>query len=100
MAEILPGTTSSQQIIAQCTNALTRLRDAFNDCTEQHLFLNAHIATDLEALGMDPNTAQGLMNAMADAWGLGQIQNTGTDPRNPGAGYVYATSQREFTNVQ
>lgn len=100
MAAILPGTLSAPQLIANCTNALTRLRDALADCEEQNAFLKAHTSADLQGMGMDPATAQGLLNAMADANGLAQIQDTGTDPRNPPPPYVYATSQREFTNVQ
>lgn len=101
MAEILPGTTSPNQLIGSCTASLVALRDALADCQAKYAFLSAHTPSDLANAGMDPNTAQGLLSAMADANGLGNIQNTGTDPR-PGLTqpYIYAASQREFTNVQ
>jgi hypothetical protein len=73
---------------------LAALRRALHDVADFYAWLSAYAPADLVSLGFSAAGAQDIFSAFADANGMAQIYNTGTDSRNPGAGYVYANSQR------
>lgn len=75
-------------------SALSQLREALQRCTEIRQWLAAYSSSDLVALGFSSADASAILSAFADADGLNQVYLTGTDSRDPGAGYVYANSQR------
>lgn len=69
-------------------------RDVLTRAGEVHAFLAGLSLADLQGLGMSAGDAQAILNASADLAGLADLYSTGTDHRNPGAGYVYAASSR------
>jgi hypothetical protein len=91
---------NSQSIIQQLQLNLMQIRDA-NTTAAQYLHdfgLEISLA-DLTAPlpdgpGMPQADAQALLNACADAYGHALLYQTGTDPRNVPAGYVYGASQK------
>lgn len=90
---------SSQGIINQVQQVLVSVRDAMDDASRLYAWSSAIALTDLTAVppdgpGMPEADAQAILNACADAWGLYCLYNTGTDTRNPGAGYNYGASQK------
>lgn len=91
---------NGQLIINNVQALLAQIRDA-NTSKAQYLHdFQAEVSlADLTAVppdgpGLDSATAQALLSACADAWGHAQLYQTGTDSRNPGAGYVYGASQK------
>lgn len=97
---ILPGTATDAQVLGNTVNALIGLRKAYERIEELHSFTAGVAVADLTGLGLDPGTAQGILNALADAHGEYMIRTTGSDPRNPGAGYIYAASQNQLIGPQ
>lgn len=92
------GGISADSINANAQSALLQLRVALQRCTDIHKWLAAGSAADLVTAGIANTTdANDILSAFADADGLNQVFLTGTDSRNPGAGYVYANSTRAIT---
>lgn len=90
---------NGNMIIQQVQAILAQIRDAMAAAEYLSDFQNAVALGDLTAAppngpGMDSTTAQDLLSACADAYGHSLLYQTGTDPRNPGAGYVYGASQK------
>jgi len=90
---------SAEVIIQQVQGALIQIRDAQTAAQYLRDFSAAVSLSDLTAAppngpGMSTATAQAILSACADAWGHAQLYQAGTDPRNPGAGYVYGASQK------
>lgn len=94
-----PVGSSPQMIVQQVQQALAQVRDAMTAAQYLHDFTGSVSLADLTALppdgpGMDQPTAQAILSAGADAYGHMLLYQTGTDPRNPPAGYVYGASQK------
>lgn len=96
-------------IIAQVQVTLLQIRDAMNAATALGEWGAGVSLDELTAPpapvdgsgdggpygpGMNSGDAQAVLSACADAAGLASLYNTGTDPRNPPAGYNYGASQR------
>ena len=96
MAVGFPAGITEAYVINNAQSRLAALRRALLDCAQFEAWLAGLAVTDLEAapVSMDVTSAQAIFNAMADANGMYQLYSTGTDTRNPGAGYVYGASQR------
>jgi len=88
------GQFTLPQIESSVQNALVALRNDLARLQNIHAWLSAYSAADFEGapLSMPAADAQALFSAVADANGLAQLAATGTDSRNPGAGYVYMAS--------
>jgi hypothetical protein len=90
---------SAAQIIAQVQVALAQFRSGLAIAGSLYGWSSGVALDDLTAAppdgpGMAQADAQDLLSAIADANGLLQLFLTGTDPRNPGAGYNYGASVR------
>jgi hypothetical protein len=59
--------------------------------------LSAFSAADLETAGISASDLAFIQSALADANGLAQIFFNGSDPRAPGAGYIYFNSIKQIT---
>lgn len=86
-------------LVYQVQQALAQIRSAMQTAEALHDWSAGTALADLTAAapdgpGMPQADAQAILSACADAYGLSQLYNTGTDPRNPGAGYVYGASQK------
>lgn len=83
-------------IVQRVQQALAEIRDAQVTAKFLHDWSSAIALTDLTdpPLSMNPDTAQALLSGIADAYGLSLLYDTGTDPRNVPAGYVYGASQK------
>jgi len=93
------GSSNGQVIINDVRVVLTQIRSAMTAARNLNGFSSAVSLADLTAAppggpGMDPGDAQALLSACADANGLSLLYDTGTDPRNVPAGYVYGASQK------
>lgn len=93
------ASVNGQVIVNNVTTALAQIRSAMTAARYLHDFSSAISLNDLTAVppdgpGLDSATAQALLSACADAYGFSQLYDTGTDPRNPPAGYVYGASQK------
>lgn len=91
--------TTPQSIINQVQLGLSDIRNAMQSARVLHDWSSGIALADLTAAppdgpGMVQADAQAVLNACADAFGFSQLYDTGTDPRNPGAGYVYGASQK------
>lgn len=94
--------TSPQAVVNQVSGVLTNLRNSLAAAKELQLSLAGVSIQDLIAFGfaVDPNDdtqspdAQAIKSAVADADGFAQLFDTGTDSRDPGAGYIYGQSIR------
>jgi hypothetical protein len=91
--------SNSGLIVGQVQQALAQIRAAqelaqhLRDFTESVSFTELTTAPP-DGPGMSAETAQGILDACADAWGHAQLYQTGTDPRGVAAGYVYGASQK------
>jgi hypothetical protein len=93
------GSSNGQVIINNVVTALAQVRGAMTAARYLHDFSSAVSLADLTAVapdgpGLDPATAQAILSACADAYGHSLLYDTGTDPRNVPAGYVYGASQK------
>lgn len=91
--------TNDAQVIQQVQMALIQIRDAMDVAVNIHDFAAAISLSDLTdppptGVGMNPDTAQTLLSACADAWGMCQVYNTGVDDRHPPVDYNYGASQK------
>jgi hypothetical protein len=88
------GQFTLAQIESSVQNALVALRNDLTRLQNIHAWLSAYSAGDFEGapLSMPAADATAIFSAVADANGLAQLAFTGTDSRNPGAGYVYMSS--------
>lgn len=89
----------SGNIIAQVQVVLIQIRDAMQAAESLQGWQSGVALADLTAQlpdgpGMSAPDAQALLSACADAGGLAQLYNTGTDTRNPPANYNYGLSQK------
>lgn len=93
MAVIL-STISGAEILGDAVNICKAVRDALAAAGQLQTYLAGLALTDLEGapLNMSASDAQAVKSAIADAAGLNAVLTTGTDSRNPGAGYVYLSS--------
>jgi hypothetical protein len=88
-----------QTIVSQVQAALVQIRSAMLTAQALYGWSSGTAMGDLTAAppngpGLPPADAQAVLSACADAYGLSLLYTTGTDPRNPGAGYVYGASQK------
>jgi soluble lytic murein transglycosylase-like protein len=93
------GNTSPQSVISQVQQGLAQIRSAMQTAEALHDWAAAVAQADLTnpppaGLGMPAADAQAILSACADAYGHFLLYSTGTDPRNPPAGYVYGASQK------
>lgn len=85
--------------IAALMNIIAHLkahRKALDDLMEDYKFTSTTVVADWTnpPIGMDAPTAQGMLNAVADAYGEWLIHNNGTDPNHPiNPVYPYGASQ-------
>jgi hypothetical protein len=88
------GQLTLAQVESSIQNNCVALRNALYNLQKAHGWISAYSAGDLEGapLSAPSADAQALLNAAADGNGLALLAVTGTDPRNPGAGYVYMAS--------
>lgn len=94
--------TSPQAVVNQVSGVLTQLRNSLAAAKELQLWAAGVSISDLIALGFEPDAddnttsadAVAIKSALADADGFAQLFDTGTDARNPGAGYIYGQSIR------
>lgn len=75
--------------------ALQRHRDALVAIKEVSDGIAGESVQDWVTAGMPQTQAQTLYNAITDGMGEYNIHYTGSDPRNVGAGYIYAASQEQ-----
>jgi len=99
MAVFNAQNASAAQIITQVQVALAQFRTALQVAGSLYgwsagVALNDLTAAPPDGPGMAQADAQDLLSAIADANGLLALFTTGTDPRNPGAGYNYGASVR------
>lgn len=87
------STFTSGQILQKAQSTILQLRVALEACADLESWAAGISQADLVTAGFTSADASAVLSALADANGLAQIYKTGTDPRNPGAGYVYANSQ-------
>ena len=90
---------NTQNIINQVQQALVQIRAAMAIAEALYGWSSGVALSDLttpppNGPGIPQADAQAILSACADANGLALLYNTGTDPRNPGAGYVYGASQK------
>jgi len=88
---------SALSIIQAVQQALTQYRAAMDIAQHLRDFQAGVSLADLTAAppagpGMSTATAQSILDSCADAWGHAQLYQSGTDPRNPAANYVYGAS--------
>jgi hypothetical protein len=91
--------SNAASIISQVQQALLQIRKATELGLELYGWSSAIALSDLTAAppngpGMPLADAQAILSACADAYGYSMLYSTGTDPRNPGAGYPYGASQK------
>jgi hypothetical protein len=95
--QLNPGTTAT--LISQ---KLAALRDAFEDIEDVYQWMSAYTLSDLEAppLAMDPDDAQAILNALADAHDLYQtgLGTTGFPTATPP--YNFFASMRMITGAR
>lgn len=92
---------SQSQVQNLVQQRLIALRNALDDVQKLYGWTSGLSPADLStASGWSTGDATGVQAAVADANGLAIIAQTGTDPRNPGANYVYLASIRGVVGPQ
>lgn len=87
------GGLTPQQFINYAQLALVRHRDALLDVKKVSDGIAGYSQQDLINAGLTAAEASAITAAIADGMGEYNIHYSGSDPRNPGAGYIYASSQ-------
>lgn len=95
MAVINVENMTPQQIINSAIIALKTFRDSLNNVNDYYLWSSGITLADLTSppLNMEADTAQGLINAIADAHNEWVNHFNGLPASLPGTGYVYGASQ-------
>jgi len=88
---------TAAQIMSAIQNNCVALRNALYQFAKDEAWLSQYNQEDFTAVppdgpGLSANSVSMTFSAVADGNGLGKLATTGTDPRNPGAGYVYMES--------
>jgi hypothetical protein len=87
---------NGQRIQSNFYSLFATLNDVFMQLQNEEARLIAFADADLESSGISANDLPFLKAAAADANGLANVFFTGTDPRNPGTGYVYFNSMKQI----
>lgn len=87
---------SVQLVQQRIVSLIGSLRDVLTQLQLEESQWVAFTAAQLEAAGLSSSDYTFLSAALADANGLANVTFTGTDSRNPGAGYVYFNSMKQL----
>jgi len=92
--------TQPGQLIGQVQQGLMAMRAAMAAVSDMYAWSSGVSSAELVACGLPQADADALLSAIADAHGIAMIFNTGSDPRNPPANYVYGASVRRVIGAR
>lgn len=90
------STIAGQQVQAKFNQLFAQLTDILHQLQLEESKLAAFADVDLETAGISAGDLTFLKSAAADGKGIADVYFTGTDTRNPGAGYIYFNSVKQI----